>query len=233
MYSFDMIASLLCATLMSPIQDQLPVNIADMKKFTLLIFERGASREKFKTEELQKMQEGHIANLVRLYGERKAPCAGPFGDDGDWRGIVVLNLDKKDVPSEFLGDPFVKAGLLKYSLHTWFLHKDTFAWPKEDMGMEEFTFVRLLKGSEWSAAGSSDMQVEHLKRNVELVKTGLVGVVGPMMEDTDWRGSYIFYGKDREAIEQELKKDPTVASGRLKYELKPLWMGKGLFKKVY
>src|SRR5690606_816603 len=137
-------------------------------------------------------------------------CAGPFGDNGDWRGIVILDLPKDKVPAEFTNDPFVKDGLLKISLHGWMLHKDSFAWPAEDLGMDEFTFVMLKKGDKWSTEQGAKLQNDHLKSNMDMAKRGLIEIVGPMTDDTDWRGTFIFKGKDHEAIKKELDKDPMI-----------------------
>lgn len=212
-------------------QNQVPnINPDELKKFSLLIFERGSGREKFQAEELTKMQEGHIANLTRLYNEKISPCAGPFGDNGDWRGIVILDLPPEKVPSEFENDPFVKHGLLNISVHSWMLSKDSFAWPKEDLGMDEFTFVMLKKGENWTADNGAKLQSQHLANISRLVKAGKIGIVGPMNTETGWQGTIIFYGKDHESIKLELGKDPMMQSKHLKAELKPIWLGKGLFK---
>src|SRR4051812_38250996 len=36
-----------------------------------------------------KIQEQHLANINRLYNDGKIKVAGPFGDDGQWRGIFI------------------------------------------------------------------------------------------------------------------------------------------------
>ena len=42
-----------------------------------------------------KIQEGHMANINRLYYEGKLKVAGPFGDDGDWLGIFIFDCTTK------------------------------------------------------------------------------------------------------------------------------------------
>ena len=42
-----------------------------------------------------KIQEGHLANINRLYNEGKLKVAGPFGD-GDWLGLLFLMLRQMD-----------------------------------------------------------------------------------------------------------------------------------------
>lgn len=226
-----MLAAALCTVAMSQAQD-LPLDLANLKPYTLLIFESGERKREYTQDELAKMQAGHIANLVRLYEEKKSPVAGPFGDNGAWRGIVILDLPKDKVPAEFAEDPFVKDGLLKISLHTWTVHKDSFAWPSEDLGMAEYLFVQLKKGPTWSPEQGAKHQIAHLKNNIALSDRGLAALVGPMSGTPDWQGTFIFHGKDKEAVEKELQKDPMIQTGHLKAEFNPLWLGKGLFKKV-
>ncbi|HQV37714.1 MAG: hypothetical protein IPO60_02795 [Flavobacteriales bacterium] len=47
--------------------------------------------------------------------------AGPFGDDGDWRGLLLYDCDSREEVEGYLRmDPFVKAGRLKYEIHPWY-----------------------------------------------------------------------------------------------------------------
>jgi len=46
---------------------------------------------------------------------------GPFGDNGDWRGLLLYDCDTKEEVEGYLkADPFVRAGQLKYEIHPWF-----------------------------------------------------------------------------------------------------------------
>ncbi|MCB0763817.1 MAG: YciI family protein [Flavobacteriales bacterium] len=47
--------------------------------------------------------------------------AGPFGDNGDWRGLLIYDLESREEVEGYLrGDPFVKAGQLRYEIHPWY-----------------------------------------------------------------------------------------------------------------
>ena len=67
-----------------------------------------------------KIQEGHMANINRLYYEGKLKVAGPFGDDGDWRGIFIFDCATKEEVEQLLKtDPAVAAGRLAVDIHPW------------------------------------------------------------------------------------------------------------------
>jgi uncharacterized protein YciI len=68
-----------------------------------------------------KIQEGHLANINRLYYEGKLKVAGPFGDDGAWRGIFIFDCKTKEELENLLNtDPAIAAGRLAYEIHPWY-----------------------------------------------------------------------------------------------------------------
>ena len=67
-----------------------------------------------------KIQDGHMANITSLYNAGKLKVAGPFGDDGDWRGIFIFDCETKEEVEKLLAtDPAVVAGRLAYDIHPW------------------------------------------------------------------------------------------------------------------
>jgi uncharacterized protein len=67
-----------------------------------------------------KIQEGHMANINRLYYEGKLKVAGPFGDDGNWKGIFIFDCKTKEELEGLLNtDPAIAAGRLAYEIHPW------------------------------------------------------------------------------------------------------------------
>jgi len=72
------------------------------------------------TPENEKLQKAHLANIERLAGMRKLVIAGPFGDNGDRRGIFVFRVGSlEEAQSLCATDPAVKAGHLAVELHQW------------------------------------------------------------------------------------------------------------------
>jgi uncharacterized protein len=67
-----------------------------------------------------KIQEGHMANISKLYYDGKIKVAGPFGDDGKWRGIFIFDCQTKEEVEKLLTtDPAVASGRLAYEIHPW------------------------------------------------------------------------------------------------------------------
>lgn len=67
-----------------------------------------------------KIQEGHLANIGRLYNEGKLKVAGPFGDDGKWIGLFIFDCaNKEEVEKLLVTDPAIKSGRLVFEIHPW------------------------------------------------------------------------------------------------------------------
>lgn len=67
-----------------------------------------------------KIQNGHLANIMRLYKEGKIKVAGPFGEEGDWQGIFIFDCEKKEEVEQLLKtDPAISAGRLNFEIHSW------------------------------------------------------------------------------------------------------------------
>jgi len=72
------------------------------------------------TPEVQELQKAHIANIERLAKLGKIVAAGPFGDDGDLRGIFVFRVGSLEEAQELCAtDPMIKIGRLAIDLHPW------------------------------------------------------------------------------------------------------------------
>lgn len=70
--------------------------------------------------EVQELQKAHIANIVRLAEMKKLVVAGPFGDDGDLRGIFVFRVGSLAEAKELAAtDPMIKIDRLRLELHPW------------------------------------------------------------------------------------------------------------------
>jgi uncharacterized protein YciI len=72
------------------------------------------------TPEIQELQKAHLANINRLAETKKLVMAGPFGDDGDYRGIFVFRVGSLKEAQELAAtDPMIKIDRLRLDLHPW------------------------------------------------------------------------------------------------------------------
>ena len=73
-----------------------------------------------KNPEIQELQKAHLANITRLAETKKLVMAGPFGDDGDYRGIFVFRVGSMKEAEELAAtDPMIKIDRLRLELHEW------------------------------------------------------------------------------------------------------------------
>lgn len=65
-----------------------------------------------------KIQAGHLANIEQMEKDGKLCIAGSFADDGNWRGILILDVKTLGEAKSLIDkDPAVIAGRLKYEIH--------------------------------------------------------------------------------------------------------------------
>lgn len=93
-----------------------------IKQYYFVMLTKGARRDEIKdTAIINKLQAGHMANMERLSKEGKLMLAGPFGDDGNWRGVFVFDAEsEEEVKSMLATDPAINAGRLDYEIHPWY-----------------------------------------------------------------------------------------------------------------
>ncbi len=73
-----------------------------------------------KPDELDKLQEAHLANMRRMADLGKLIIAGPCTDDGDLRGVYVFKTESLEEALALANsDPSVQAGRLAFDIHPW------------------------------------------------------------------------------------------------------------------
>lgn len=94
-----------------------------MQQYFIAFLKRGPNRSQTK-EEADSLQTLHLAHLGKMYDLGYADISGPFGDDGDIRGITIYNVPTlKMADSLANSDPMVKAGRLIIEVHPWWAAK--------------------------------------------------------------------------------------------------------------
>jgi uncharacterized protein YciI len=94
-----------------------------MQQYFIAFLKQGAERTQSK-EVADSIQALHMAHLGRMYEAGYADISGPFGDDGDIRGITIYNVPTLQIADSLANmDPAVKAGRLKIEVHPWWAAK--------------------------------------------------------------------------------------------------------------
>jgi uncharacterized protein YciI len=98
---------------------QLGADDYGMKKYVMAFLKRGPT--KLSGEEAEQLQNAHLKNIIRLADEGKLVVAGPFRDDGEVRGIFILNAETVEEAKKLTeSDPAVQRGTLQFELRPWY-----------------------------------------------------------------------------------------------------------------
>jgi len=94
-----------------------------MQQYFMAFLKKGPIRGQ-NEEESAELQALHLAHLTKMYELGYADISGPFGDDGDIRGITIYNVPTlKMADSLANSDPMVIAGRLNIEIHPWWAGK--------------------------------------------------------------------------------------------------------------
>ena len=111
-----LVGSLICTSAFS---QQEKKSEDQIRQYWFVMLTGGSNRSQDSTS-AARIQEGHMANINRLYNEGKLKVAGPFGDEGKWIGLFIFDCETKEEVEKLLKtDPAIAAGRLNYEIHPW------------------------------------------------------------------------------------------------------------------
>ena len=92
-----------------------------MKQYWFVMLSKGPRREEpLPPERIAELQAGHMAHMAAQHAAGRLVLAGPFGDDGPWRGIQIYDAaSQAEVEAICAEDPSVKAGRLACEVRPW------------------------------------------------------------------------------------------------------------------
>lgn len=91
-----------------------------MKTYVLAVLKTGKTRIEDKNE-INKLQAGHLKNIVRLSEEGKLVLAGPFINGGNSRGVYVFDVRTIEAARKMTEtDPAIKSGVFEFELYLWY-----------------------------------------------------------------------------------------------------------------
>lgn len=205
---------ILCLTLISTL------SWAQEKQYTFVFLNSRKDKPELPKEELDKLMEGHMANMGRLAAEGKLIAAGPFDGGG---GIFVLNTTSIDEANSWLStDPGIQANRWRVEV----LPYTGSACPvKEPYEMVNYTFIRFKSNIHKETVGDyatllkkHEEYMKQLTANSQVITRGSFG---------DQEGSILVLNGEMQT--ETLENDPAVKGGTMLFELKKLWIAKGSF----
>jgi uncharacterized protein YciI len=101
--------------------------------------------------------------------------------------------------------------------------------------MTTYYFGMLVKGDNWTAAGAEllgrvELQKQHLAHMANMHKLGRLVIAGPMLDDGTIRGLVVYKAASLEEARAWADADPAVKAGRLKIEMHPWMVQKGILR---
>jgi uncharacterized protein YciI len=96
-----------------------------MKRYVFMHLMAGPERSQDSLEAAQ-LQEKHLAHLNQLAESGKLAIAGPFQDGGEYRGLLIFDVETIEEAEALEGeDPAVKGGRLSMQSFYWWGAKGT------------------------------------------------------------------------------------------------------------
>ena len=200
-------------------------------QFFVVLLKRPANAPQMSKADSDELQEAHMANIRKLHEEHKLVIAGPFMDDGVFRGIFVLKAASLDQASEWANtDPAVKAGHLAVEVHgPWMARAENIHETDTPNTLEKYSLLLVHAGDKWDPQSPAlpDIVKQHLPYLIGLVKQGKLALAGPFRDDAEIKGIFIYSVPMDEAVKLEAE-DPMVKNGFFKLEGHPWATAKGV-----
>lgn len=93
----------------------------ELASYTFVLLRRPSDARSYPDDELERIQEQHLAHLAMLAAEGKLVGAGPFSDQADesLRGLCFYATSVEEARALAARDPAVRAGRLSVEVMTW------------------------------------------------------------------------------------------------------------------
>ncbi len=196
---------------------------AQSSRYTFVFLNTRTDKAELPKEDVDKLMQGHMANITRLATEGKLIVAGPFDGGG---GIFILNTTSIDEANTWLStDPGIQANRWKLDVLPYQPRIGGVCVAKEPYEMVTYNFIRFRSNIHKETVGDYPVLLkrhdEYLK---QLAKNGNVITEG--IFDDQEGGILIMKGDIQPEV---FENDPAVKGGTLLFEIKKLWVAKGAF----
>lgn len=198
--------------------------VARGQSFTFVFLNSKKDKQELPKEEVDKIMQGHMANIERLAREGKLIVAGPFEGGG---GIFILNTTSPEEAKTWLSsDPGVQANRWNIEILPYKPRTGSACSVGEKYEMTTYHFIRF---TAQVTKSTTKNYPDILKRHDDYIKekfstTGNIiteGIFG------DYDGGILILKGDLQ--KEIIEADPGVQEGLLTFDIKKLWVAKGAF----
>ena len=107
-----------------PAQRTFDITIADstyhMNQYWFVMYTTGSDTTRLDSVTSATLQQAHLDHQAMQADRGLIVIAGPFGDNGSWRGLLLYDCDTKEEVEGYLQqDPYVRRKKLSYEIHPW------------------------------------------------------------------------------------------------------------------
>jgi uncharacterized protein YciI len=200
--------------------------------YYLVVLMKGKAWSADETPERARIQEQHIAHLTKLGDEGAGLAAGPFGDSGDIRGLLIVTAASAQQARELeAADPAVKAGRLTIDVIPFLSPEKWFQKPAAPFSMETLYFAFLNSGpTRPDPAIAAQLQADHLAYMTQRNKEGRLVLAGPFIGGGSRLGLVVYRAASMDEAKRYGEGDPMVKAGRLALEMHEWYLAKGVLR---
>lgn len=139
--------------------------------------------------------------------------------------LVACNLKGPEIPSVDKGLPEPLSKITYDSVQAT-------AWGADQYGMKQYVLVFLKAGPNRSqdSISRANLQKAHMENITRLANEGKLILAGPMMDDGEIRGIYVFDVRSLEEARALTETDPAIQAGSLVLEMHPWYCSAALME---
>jgi uncharacterized protein YciI len=192
--------------------------VCSAQSYTFVFLNNKPDKKQLPKEEVDKIMEGHIANIERLAKESKLIVAGPFEGGG---GIFILNTTSIDSASKWLStDPGIQANRWNIEILPYQPRTGSVCAVSEDAEMITHHFVR------FTTTGSTSKELVKQHDDHIASQFPTTDVITEAIFDEHGNGILLLKGELKSEI---FEADPAIQQGGLQFTVRKLWVAKGAF----
>ena len=196
---------------------------AQSNAYVFIFLNKRTDQKELPKEQVDKLMEGHMANINKMAKEGHLLAAGPFEGGG---GIFIFNTTSKEEVSEWIkGDPAIQANRWNVEILSYTPRAGGVCLVKEPYEMTMYSFVRYVPNiAKFNVQDAPELFGKHDDYLKEIKKTGNVLAEGTFGENEG--GILVMKGEIQSEV---IENDPAVREGLLEPNRKQLYIATGAF----